>query len=69
MGSLRGSIAGYTQRLTASLPDWKGTSDRLRREHHAILDTVTSGQGAVAADLVRDHIGGFYREAGVHSEG
>lgn len=69
MGSLRGSIAGYTQRLTAGLPDWKGTSDRLRREHRAILDAVTSGQRAHAADLVRNHIGGFYREAGVQGEG
>jgi GntR family transcriptional repressor for pyruvate dehydrogenase complex len=65
MGSLRGSIADYTQRLTAGLPDWKGTSLRLRSEHRAILDAVVTGRRAVAAGLVADHIEGFYRESGV----
>ncbi|WP_052273923.1 FadR/GntR family transcriptional regulator [Arthrobacter sp. L77] len=65
MGSLRGSIAAYTQRLTAGLPDWSATSDRLRSEHRAILEAVLAGRGVAAADLIRDHIEGFYREAGV----
>ncbi|MHA7283191.1 FadR/GntR family transcriptional regulator [Arthrobacter sp. TMS2-4] len=65
MGSLRGSIAAYTQRLTAGLPDWSATSDRLRREHRAILEAVLAGGGRAAADLVHDHIESFYREAGV----
>ncbi|RJT83439.1 FadR family transcriptional regulator [Arthrobacter cheniae] len=66
MGSLRGSIADYTQRLTAGLPVWTTTSERLRREHRAILAAVVGGQGAHAAHLVRDHIEGFYRESGIH---
>lgn len=67
MGSLRGSIADYTQRLTAGLPDWTGTAGRLRNEHRAILDAVLAGRGSEAAALVRDHIEGFYRESGIHS--
>ncbi|MFC3300587.1 FadR family transcriptional regulator [Arthrobacter agilis] len=65
MGSLRGSIAGYTQRLTTRLPAWDVTSGRLRREHRAILAAVVAGEGARAAGLVRDHIEGFYLEAGI----
>lgn len=68
MGSLRGSIAAYTQRLTAGLPDWGATSDRLRREHRALLEAVVSGRGDTAAELVRSHIEGFYQEAGVAQE-
>lgn len=66
MGSLRGSIAAYTQRLTADLPAWEVTSARLRREHRAILAAIVEGEGRRAADLVRHHIEGFYRESGVH---
>ncbi|MHA7144477.1 FadR/GntR family transcriptional regulator [Arthrobacter sp. TmT3-37] len=68
MGSLRGSIEDYTQRLTARLPEWGATSQRLRREHRAILDAVLEGRGEHAAELVQDHIEGFYRESGIHSE-
>ncbi len=68
MGALRGSIEDYTQQLTANLPDWKGTSRRLRGEHRAILEAVVSGRRSVAAGLVADHIEGFYRESGVSSE-
>lgn len=68
MGSLRSSIESYTQRLTAGLPDWKGTSERLRREHRSILEAVTAGEGARAAVLVQDHIEGFYRESGIHAD-
>lgn len=65
MGSLRGSIQEYTQRLTEGLPDWSATSERLRGEHRGILQAVTAGRGALAATLVREHIEGFYRESGV----
>jgi GntR family transcriptional repressor for pyruvate dehydrogenase complex len=68
MGSLRGSIAAYTQRLTADLPDWGSTSDRLRHEHRAILAAIVGGEGPRAADLVRHHIERFYRESGVHDQ-
>ncbi|WP_298254446.1 FadR/GntR family transcriptional regulator [uncultured Arthrobacter sp.] len=66
MGSLRGSIAEYTQRLTAGLPDWEATSARLRREHRAVLEAILSHDGERAAVLLREHIEGFYRESGVH---
>ncbi len=33
MGSLRESIQGYAAQLTANLPDWEATAQRLRAEH------------------------------------
>jgi GntR family transcriptional regulator, transcriptional repressor for pyruvate dehydrogenase complex len=65
MGSLRGAIEGYASRLTANLPDWAATSQRLRREHAAILAAVRSGDRPAAAARITDHIEGFYREAGL----
>lgn len=65
MGSLRESIQGYAARLTGNLPDWNATASRLRTEHHAILAAVKEGDGSRAAQLVADHIEGFYKEAGL----
>jgi len=33
-----------------------------------ILRAAPAGRGEAAADLIRDHIGGFDREAGVHQD-
>lgn len=69
MGSLRESITGYASRLTANLPDWDTTADRLRAEHHNILAAVRSDDGERAGKLVAVHIEGYYKEAGVASGG
>jgi GntR family transcriptional repressor for pyruvate dehydrogenase complex len=65
MGSLRESIQGYAATLTANLPDWDATAQRLQAEHRGILAAIRNGDGGLAAKLVADHIEGYYREAGV----
>jgi len=51
--------------LTGSLrlPDWPATAARLRVEHRGILAAVEAGASGEAAERVRAHIEGFYREA------
>jgi len=65
MGSLRESIQGYASQLTANLPDWEATAQRLRAEHRGILDAIRKDDVGLAAELVAAHIEGYYREAGV----
>ncbi|MHA7246867.1 FadR/GntR family transcriptional regulator [Arthrobacter tecti] len=65
MSSLRGSIEGYTLRLTRNLPDWEATSARLRAEHRSIHEAIRNDDGALAASLIGRHIEGFYEEAGL----
>ena len=67
MGSLREAIQDYAGRLTGNLPDWNATAARLRAEHRGILAAITSHDGGQAAQLVADHIEGFYAEAGLGS--
>ncbi|WP_346927754.1 FCD domain-containing protein [uncultured Arthrobacter sp.] len=69
MGSLREAIQDYAGRLTGNLPDWNATAARLRAEHRGILTAITSHDGGQAAQLVADHIEGFYAEAGLGSGG
>lgn len=64
MSSLRESIEGYTLQLTTNLPDWTVTAARLRAEHRDILQAIKNDDGALAAELIGQHIQGFYREAG-----
>lgn len=65
MAGLRTSIETYVQAGAARIPDWTSTSARLRAEHRAILDAVDSGDAATARALIRDHISGYYAEAGL----
>ncbi|MET4224952.1 FadR/GntR family transcriptional regulator [Oerskovia enterophila] len=65
MTGLRGAIESYVEAGTERLEDWPRTAVRLRAEHRAVLDAVARGDGAGAADAVREHIEGFYREAGL----
>jgi GntR family transcriptional regulator, transcriptional repressor for pyruvate dehydrogenase complex len=63
MTALRDSIEGYTLSLTAKLPDWAATSERLRREHRGILGAIRAGDGGAASELLRQHIEGYFHEA------
>ncbi|RXR25097.1 FadR family transcriptional regulator [Oerskovia turbata] len=65
MTGLRGAIESYVEAGMERLEDWPRTAVRLRAEHRAILDAVASGDGAGAVAAVREHIEGFYREAGL----
>jgi GntR family transcriptional repressor for pyruvate dehydrogenase complex len=67
MGSLREAIQDYAGRLTGNLPDWDSTAARLRAEHRGILSAISNHDGGRAAQLVADHIEGYYAEAGLCS--
>jgi GntR family transcriptional repressor for pyruvate dehydrogenase complex len=65
MGSLREAIQDYAGRLTGNLPDWNAVAARLRAEHRGILAAIKGNDGGRAAQLVADHIKGYYAEAGL----
>lgn len=65
MGSLREAIQDYAGRLTENLPDWNAMAQRLRTEHRGILAAITNNDGGRAAQLVSDHIEGYYADAGL----
>jgi GntR family transcriptional repressor for pyruvate dehydrogenase complex len=62
MDALRTSIADHTLARAQALPDWERTAARLRSEHHAILDALRRGDRMAAAELLRQHIRGYYME-------
>jgi len=62
MDALRTSIADHTLARAQALPDWERTAARLRSEHHAILDALRRGDRVAAAELLRQHIRGYYME-------
>jgi DNA-binding FadR family transcriptional regulator len=65
MGGLRSAIESYVLAGAERIPDWDAASARLRREHHAILDAIDSGNAPDARSLIHDHITGYYAEAGL----
>jgi DNA-binding FadR family transcriptional regulator len=42
--------------------DWPTTHRRLVREHQAIVNAIAAGDGSTAANLITNHIQGFYDE-------
>lgn len=67
MASLRSAIHAYVLAAVPNLPDWEATAAGLRREHRAILAAVRSGRPDDAAQLVSEHILGFYEAARLHT--
>jgi GntR family transcriptional repressor for pyruvate dehydrogenase complex len=65
MAGLRTAIESYVQEGAARIREWDATAARLRREHHSILDAVDAGDTDLARTLVRDHITGYYAQAGL----
>ncbi|MBW9111308.1 FadR family transcriptional regulator [Microbacterium trichothecenolyticum] len=65
MAGLRTAIESYVQAGAAGIAQWDAAADRLRREHHAILDAVDAGDPTLARTLVHDHIVGYYAAAGL----
>ncbi|MEV4689194.1 FadR/GntR family transcriptional regulator [Microbacterium sp. LWH3-1.2] len=65
MAGLRTAIESYVQAGAAGLAEWDAAADRLRHEHHAILDAVDAGDPTLARTLVHDHIVGYYAAAGL----
>ncbi|HKP08685.1 MAG TPA: FCD domain-containing protein [Microbacterium sp.] len=65
MAGLRTAIESYVQAGAAAISEWDAAAQRLRHEHHAILDAVDGGDPALARTLVHDHIIGYYAAAGL----
>ena len=68
MSSLRSAIHGYVLAAVPNLPDWDATVVGLRSEHRAIVAAIRAGESDRAAELVTQHIEGFYRAARVSPE-
>lgn len=64
---LRAAVASYVVAGAAALDEWPTTAERLCAEHRAIVDAVAGHDAATAERLMREHIEGFYREAGLDS--
>ncbi|WP_312181810.1 FCD domain-containing protein [Arthrobacter sp.] len=62
MASLSGAIRGYVKEAMDNFEDWPAILDVLREQHHGIYDAVSSGDGALAAQLLRAHIEWFYAQ-------
>ncbi|PRZ09585.1 GntR family transcriptional regulator [Isoptericola sp. CG 20/1183] len=62
---LRSAVHDYVARGIDGLPSWPDTARRLCAEHREILDAVTAGDADRAERATREHIVGFYREAGL----
>ncbi|MDL5351237.1 FadR/GntR family transcriptional regulator [Microbacterium sp. zg-YB36] len=60
MAGLRSSIQGYTAQIARHIEDWGTESQRLRDEHHAILEAIEAGDVERARALVPLHIAGYY---------
>ena len=55
-GALRYALLGAFEEIT----DWEATAAGLRAEHHAIHDRIADGDGTGAADVVEQHVRGFF---------
>lgn len=62
MLAVRETIARHLLAALRSLPDPTAGLPKLARQHQAILRAVESGDGDRAAELMRAHILGFYRD-------
>jgi DNA-binding FadR family transcriptional regulator len=62
MDALRSSVADHTVARAHSLPDWPTTAARLQSEHRAILAAFRDGRREEAAELLHQHITGYYEE-------
>ncbi|SDT64749.1 FadR/GntR family transcriptional regulator [Jiangella sp. DSM 45060] len=61
MASLREAIHGYVIAAAPNVPDWTPVATMLRAQHRAVLAAVAEGDGDLAAQLVAEHIEGFYK--------
>ena len=63
MSSLRTAIHSYVLAAVPNLADWDATAHGLREEHRAIVAAIRAGRPTKAANLITDHIEGFYLAA------
>lgn len=67
LSGMRAAVASYVAAGAAAVEEWPRTAARLCAEHREIVDAVARHDGAEAERLMREHIEGFYREAGLDS--
>lgn len=67
LSGMRAAVAAYVAAGAAAVEEWPRTAARLCAEHSEIVDAVARHDGAEAERLTREHIEGFYREAGLDS--
>lgn len=65
MASLRGSIETYVISAIPKIADWPTLIDKLRREHHAVVDAIARSDAAAATAAVTRHIHEFYECSGL----
>jgi DNA-binding FadR family transcriptional regulator len=65
LSGMRAAVASYVVTGADAVEAWPRTAARLCAEHRAIVDAVARHDGAEAERLMREHIEGFYREAGL----
>jgi GntR family transcriptional regulator, transcriptional repressor for pyruvate dehydrogenase complex len=65
MASLRGSIETYVSSAIPKITDWPTLIDKLRSEHHAIVDAIQGSDAPAAAAAVTRHIHEFYEHSGL----
>lgn len=59
--AIRESIRADIQSALAAEPDWPAVRTRLRSDHHLIYAALRAADGPRAADLLEQHIIGFYQ--------
>ncbi len=69
MAGLRTAIESYVRAGAEGIADWDAVAARLRAEHRGILAAVDAGDVDAARALVRDHITGYYAQAGLARAG
>lgn len=65
MTSLRGSIETYVLAAVPRIADWPMLIDKLRREHHMIVDAIARSAPDEATTAVTRHIHEFYEYSGL----
>jgi GntR family transcriptional repressor for pyruvate dehydrogenase complex len=65
MASLRGSIETYVVAAIPRIADWPTLIDKLRREHHAIVDAIARSDADEATAAISRHIHEFYECSGL----
>ncbi|MFE7504413.1 FadR/GntR family transcriptional regulator [Promicromonospora sp. NPDC057488] len=65
LSGMRAAVASYVATGAQAVADWPRTAARLCAEHEGIVDAVARRDAAEADRLMREHIEGFYREAGL----
>jgi len=65
LAGLRPTIENYIRTGAERITDWDATTERLRHEHKELVAAIEVGDSGRARQIVRDHINGYYADAGL----